>query len=59
MITTEPQGENLLENDEYVMVKAKVVRRNEREDSVVTVKLVDGFGNAECVVHKDFTSPAK
>lgn len=35
---------------EYVLIMAAVVRR---EGKVVTVKLVDGFGNAECVVHKD------
>ncbi|MDD5301460.1 MAG: hypothetical protein PHS14_00010 [Elusimicrobia bacterium] len=45
-----------MENDEYVLVKARVIRRDE---GVITVKLEDGFGNAEAVFHKDAIVPAQ
>ncbi len=46
-----------MNHDEYVLLKAKVIRRGERENAVLTVQLEDGFGHAECVVHKDAVVP--
>lgn len=37
---------------EIVTVRATVIRREEG-GQVLTVKLEDGFGHAECIVHAD------
>jgi hypothetical protein len=39
---------------EYIYVKARIIRQQE---SVLTVRLEDGFSNAEVPVHKDFALP--
>jgi hypothetical protein len=55
-IMPESQGEPLLEKNDIVLIKARYVRQAE---GVLTLKLIDGFGNAEVVAHIDSIKPTK
>ena len=56
MLTSSRSRKELILEKKFVLIKAEYIRHDE---GVVTLKLVDGFGNAEVVADKDKLIPAK